>query len=84
MGDKDNLVEYYKNNRYRKLNNTDEKSNEEIINNYRLTKTELEKQLFISPLLRVTFVLFFSFILLLPYIMDFLPPQNLYTMESQQ
>ena len=45
MGDKDNLVEYYKNNIYRKLNNTDEKSNEETINNYRLTKTELEKQL---------------------------------------
>ena len=45
MGDKDNLVEYYKNNRYRKLNNTDEKSNEETINNYRLTKAELEKQL---------------------------------------
>ena len=41
----DNLVEYYKNNRYRKLNNTDEKSNEETINNYRLTKIELEKQL---------------------------------------
>ena len=45
MGDNDNLVEYYKNNRYRKLNNTDEKSNEETINNYRLTKAELEKQL---------------------------------------
>ena len=45
MDDNDNLVEYYKNNRYRKLNNTDEKSNEETINNYRLTKTELEKQL---------------------------------------
>ena len=45
MDDNDNLVEYYKNNRYRKLNNTDEKSNEETINNYRLTKAELEKQL---------------------------------------
>ena len=45
MGDNDNLVEYYKNNIYWKLNNTDEKSNEETINNYRLTKTELEKQL---------------------------------------
>ena len=45
MGDKDNLVEYYKNNRYRKLNNTDEKSNEETINNYRFPKAELEKQL---------------------------------------
>ena len=29
MGDNDNLVEYYKNNRYRKLNNTYEKSKEE-------------------------------------------------------
>ena len=46
MGDNDNLVEYYKNNRYRKLNNTDEKSNKETINNYRLTKAELEKQLY--------------------------------------
>ena len=45
MDDNDNLVEYYKNNRYRKLNNTDEKSKEETINNYRLTKAELEKQL---------------------------------------
>ena len=45
MGDNDNLVENYKNNRYRKLNNTDEKSKEETINNYRLTKAELEKQL---------------------------------------
>ena len=40
MGDNDNLVEYYKNNRYRKLNNTDEKLNEETINKYRLTKAE--------------------------------------------
>ena len=48
MVDNDNLVEYYKNNRYRKLNNTDEKSNEETINNYRLTKTELEKQLYFT------------------------------------
>ena len=48
MGDNDNLVEYYKNNTYRKLNNTDEKSNEETINNYRLTKAELEKQLYFT------------------------------------
>ena len=48
MGDNDNLVEYYKNNRYRKLNNTDEKSNEETINKYRLTKAELEKQLYFT------------------------------------
>ena len=48
MGDNDNLVEYYKNNRYRQLNNTDEKSSEETINNYRLTKTELEKQLYFT------------------------------------
>ena len=41
----DNLVEYYKNIGYRKLNNTDEKSNKETINNYRLTKAELEKQI---------------------------------------
>ena len=45
MDDNDNLVEYYKNNRYRKLNNTDEKSDEETINNYGLSKAELEKQL---------------------------------------
>ena len=45
MGDNDNLVEYYKNNKYRKLNNTDEKSDEETINNYGLSKAELEKQL---------------------------------------
>ena len=43
MDDNDNLVEYYKNNRYKKLNNTDEKSKEETINNYRLTKAELKK-----------------------------------------
>ena len=48
MGDNDNLVEYYKNNRYRKLNNTNEKSNEETINNYRLTKAELKKQLYFT------------------------------------
>ena len=48
MDDNDNLVEYYKNNRYRKLNNTDEKSNEETINNYRLTKAELEKKLYFT------------------------------------
>ena len=45
MDDNDNLVEYYKNNRYRKLNNTDEKSDEETINNYGLSKAESEKQL---------------------------------------
>ena len=55
MDDNDNLVEYYKNNRYRKLNNTDEKSNEETINNYRLTKAELEKQL-ISNLMMIYFL----------------------------
>ena len=48
MDDNDNLVEYYKNNRYRKLNNTDEKSNEETINKYRLTKAELKKQFILS------------------------------------
>ena len=45
MDDNENLVEYYKNNKYRKLNNSDEKSNEETINNYRFPKAELEKQL---------------------------------------
>jgi len=48
MGDNDNLVEYYKNNRYKKLNNTYEKSNEETINKYRLTKAELKKQLYFT------------------------------------
>ena len=48
MDDNENLVEYYKNNRYKKFNNTDEKSNEETINNYRLTKAELEKQFILS------------------------------------
>ena len=55
MDDNDNLVEYYKNNKYRKLNNTDEKSNEETINKYRLTKAELEKQL---PYLLSNFLLY--------------------------
>ena len=60
MDDNDNLVEYYKNNRYRKLNNTDEKSNEETINNYRLTKTELEKQLILN-LMMIYFIIFQSY-----------------------
>ena len=45
MDDNDNLVEYYKNNIYKKLNNTDEKSNEKTINNYIFSKAKLEKQL---------------------------------------
>ena len=60
MDDNDNLVEYYKNNKYRKLNNTDEKSNEETINNYRLTKTELEKQLILN-LMMIYFTIFQSY-----------------------
>ena len=60
MDDNDNLVEYYKNNRYRKLNNADEKSNEETINNYRLTKTELEKQLILN-LMMIYFTIFQSY-----------------------
>ena len=62
MGDNDNLVEYYKNNRYRKLNNTDEKSKEETINNYRLTKAELEKQLILSLIYFIIFQSYFIFI----------------------
>ena len=60
MDDKDNLVEYYKNNRYRKLNNTDEKSKEETINNYRLTKAELKKQLILN-LMMIYFTIFQSY-----------------------
>ena len=60
MDDNDNLVEYYKNNRYRKLNNTDEKSNEETINNYRLTKAELKKQLILN-LMMIYFTIFKSY-----------------------
>ena len=60
MDDNDNLVEYYKNNRYRKLNNTDEKSKEETINNYRLTKAELKKQLILN-LMMIYFTIFQSY-----------------------
>ena len=67
MDDNDNLVEYYKNNRYRKLNNTDEKSNEETINNYRLTKAELEKQLILN-LMMIYFTIFQSYFIFIRYI----------------
>ena len=60
MGDNDNLVEYYKNNRYKKLNNTYEKSNEETINKYRLTKAELKKQLILN-LMMIYFTIFQSY-----------------------
>jgi len=56
----DNLVEYYKNIGYRKLNNTDEKSNKETINNYRLTKAELEKKLILN-LMMIYFTIFQSY-----------------------